>query len=245
MRSVKDAINIPTIMIAAVTRTGLSPLFHFAFFNIGRAGLFFRPPPPLLLLFNQSENNHRSTSLPSPTFGLISTFFLTISSLSASLSKVSKYGSFRPSRYSFTSPSLLDKANLVLLTGTTSFAQTKEATTERKTTTPKPTRIVVSGAIASKDLIFSTGDILVSNSDTSSKEGLSLKILLGSTTLFIMPMLLSLYNTSKFLVLAFGALLTVPVIKLPRYFGFGTKALMIKLFFFRFLLQNTPNWVEC
>lgn len=70
--SVTEARTTPTIIIAAVTSTGLSPEFHFASFKIGRAGSFFLPPLPAdLLLLSQSEKSQRSKSRPSPTFGLI------------------------------------------------------------------------------------------------------------------------------------------------------------------------------
>lgn len=57
-----------TTYIAAVTSTGLSPEFHLASFNMGRAGSFWRPPR-VAGLFSQSEKSHRSKSRPSPTFG--------------------------------------------------------------------------------------------------------------------------------------------------------------------------------
>ena len=63
--SVMDAKITPNIIMAAVTKTGLSPEFHLASLRMGRAGSFCRPPFALVGLFNQSEKSQRSKSRPS------------------------------------------------------------------------------------------------------------------------------------------------------------------------------------
>lgn len=120
----KLATTMPTIIMAAVTTTGLSPEFHLAFFKNGTAGAFF-----VFDLSSQSVKSHCST--------------LRLSSSSASRNS---------SRYSFTSPLDLDSANLVRDTGTTCVFQTMAAATQSATMTPIPTSVLVSGRIGSNDV---------------------------------------------------------------------------------------------
>ena len=96
--------------IATVTRTGLSPEFHLAFFKIGRAGSFLRPPPVPGVSFNQSEKSQRSKPRPSPldfsgcglspTFSSCSEYGVSVDS---EPSKLVPSSFLRPSKYSRTS----------------------------------------------------------------------------------------------------------------------------------------------
>lgn len=98
--------------MAAVTRTGLSPEFHFACFNIGSAGSFWRPPF-LSGLVSQSVKSHLSKPRPSPTFDFTSlaSLFIVAALGSSETARVVAYVSsriassagLRPSKYSRTS----------------------------------------------------------------------------------------------------------------------------------------------
>eukprot|EP00566_Odontella_aurita_P028998 CAMPEP_0113556490 /NCGR_PEP_ID=MMETSP0015_2-20120614/17282_1 /TAXON_ID=2838 /ORGANISM="Odontella" /LENGTH=155 /DNA_ID=CAMNT_0000457845 /DNA_START=44 /DNA_END=508 /DNA_ORIENTATION=+ /assembly_acc=CAM_ASM_000160 len=153
-------------MRALVTTTGLSPEFHLASFNTGRAGSFRLPPLAFARELSQSEKSHRSRSRPSPTFGLTTATSTSTSGdgggdddddedgasmeLAASGRRSSaEESSLSPSRYSFISPRLLLMANFVLDTGTTELAHTSPATTHNATTEPIPASAVASGRTGS------------------------------------------------------------------------------------------------
>ena len=145
--SVTLATTIPTIIMAAVTNTGLSPEFQLAFFNIGSAGSFCLPPPREEAFrregeFNQSENSQRSKFLPSFVGAVVIVASSSVLLLSTTLAS-------RPSKYSLTGPLFFEIANLVLETGTTSLAHTKAAATERRRTDPIPTNRVGGGSCGS------------------------------------------------------------------------------------------------
>jgi len=127
-----------------VTKTGLSPEFHLASFKKGTADGFFVAD---LLSWSQSVNNQRSNPLRT------SSVFTSTSCSSPSsvvIIEVVFVPSFSSSKYSFTCPLFLEIANLVLDTGTTEFAHTEDAITDKTSIDPIAIRADVSGSTGSK-----------------------------------------------------------------------------------------------
>jgi hypothetical protein len=150
---------------AEAANTGLSPEFHFASFNIGRAGSFWRPLLRSdLLSSNQSVKSHLSNDRLSFLAALDETgTFVSVALFVAALNKSisvelrsDESEALSSSKYSFISPRRLLIASFVLETGTTCSAQTLETTTQRMTIIPKPTKLSALGIIGSKTVPAST-----------------------------------------------------------------------------------------
>lgn len=150
MRSVTLAMTIPTIIMAAVTTTGLSPEFHLARFKMGMAGCLRD-----LLSVSQSVINHRSKA----RLLLLSLVVVVVEveDESAATADADAAASLRSSKYSFTCPRDLEMANFDLDTGTTSLDHTRAQMTQRIVKIPNPIKVLVSGRMGSKLVVVEDG----------------------------------------------------------------------------------------